>query len=106
MHKDTPEDIKQILEGLKAKSELGRNLNEARVWEHWETIVPSPFNAHTFPLRVKNHVLFIEADNSVWMHKSSYLKQQILAKIQSIIPPETIEDLRFVLEAEEKPDPR
>ncbi|MFP6582222.1 MAG: DUF721 domain-containing protein [Candidatus Hydrogenedentota bacterium] len=102
MHKDTPEAIKHILEGLKVTSELGRTLDEARIWEHWESIVPSPFNAHTYPLRVKKQVLFIEADNAVWMHKTSYLKQQILDRIRSTIPPETIEDLRFVLEDEEK----
>ena len=102
MNKDTPENIKHILEGLKVTSELGRTLDEARIWEHWESIVPSPFNAHTYPLRVKKQVLFIEAENAVWMHKTSYLKQQILDKIRSTIPPETIEDLRFVLEDEEK----
>lgn len=100
MHKDTPSDIKHILEGLKASSELGRTLEEARIWEHWDTIIPKPYSAHTFPLRLKKGLLFIEADTAVWMHKTSYLKPEILAKIRSIVPAEMVEDLRFVLEDE------
>lgn len=106
MHKDTPEDIKDILAGLKSKSELGRNLEEAKIWEYWDSIVPAPFNAHAYPLRVKNSLLYIEAETAVWMHKISYLKQEILEKLRGIIDPDLVDDLRIVLEEEDKPDPR
>lgn len=106
MHKDTPEDIKDILAGLRAKSELGRNLEEAKIWQFWETLIPSPFSAHAYPLRVKDSVLHIEAENAVWLHKISYLKPEILEKIRGITDPELVVDLRFVLAEEDKPDPR
>jgi hypothetical protein len=104
MHKKTPEALKHILEGLKETSELGRTLDEAKIWEYWDEIVPKPFGTHCFPLRVKKRLLFIESENAVWMHKTSYLKREILENIHSIIPPETVEDVRFVLEAEDKRD--
>ena len=106
MHKDTPEELKDILAGLQAKSELGRNLEEAKIWQFWETIVPPPFCAHAYPLRVRDRVLQIEAENAVWMHKISYLKLEILEKIRGIIDPDLVEDLRIVLAEEDKPDPR
>ena len=106
MHKDTPEDIKDILAGLATKSELGRNLEEAKIWQFWDTVIPAPFNAHTYPLRVKNGVLHIESENAVWLHKISYLKPEILEKIRALIDPDLVEDIRFVLAEEDKPDPR
>ncbi len=106
MHNDTPEDIKHILEGLKATSELGRNLQEAKIWENWDNLVPAPFNAKSFPLRVKDGVLVIEVETAVFLHKISYLKLEILEKVQAIASSEIIEDVRFVLEDEGKPKSR
>lgn len=102
MHNDTPEDIRHILDGLKATSELGRNLQEARIWENWSSIVQSPYNTKSFPLRVKDGVLVIEVENAVFLHKISYLKDEILEKVQQAVRSEIIEDVRFVLEDEDK----
>jgi hypothetical protein len=106
MNDNTPEDIKHILEGLKANSELGRNLEEAKIWEHWESIVRSPYDSKSYPLRVKNNILLIEVENAVYMHKISYLKEEILEKVQEFVPSELIEEVRFTLEEEDKPKPR
>ena len=106
MHNDTPEDIKHILEGLKATSELGRNLQEAKIWEKWADIIPSPYHEKSYPLRVKDSVLIIEVETAVFLHKISYLKQEILEKAQEIVSSELIEEVRFTLEEEEKPKPR
>ena len=106
MHNDTPEDIKHILEGLKATSELGRNLQEALIWENWDTLVPKPYSEKSFPLRVKDSVLVIEVENAVFLHKISYLKQEILEKLKCVVSFEIIEDVRFVLEEEDKPKKR
>ena len=106
MHENTPEDIKHILEGLKATSELGRNLEEAKIWEHWASIVRAPYDSKSYPLRVKNNVLIIEVENAVYMHKISYLKGEILEKVQEIVPAKLIEEVRFTLEEEDKPKPR
>lgn len=106
MHNDTPEDIKHILEGLKTTSELGRNLEEAKIWSDWDIIVPSPYNTKSYPLRVKDNVLIIEVENAVFMHKISYLKQEILENLQQCVPEDILEDIRFTLEEEDKPNPR
>lgn len=105
MHEKTPENIKHILEGLKATSELGRNLEEAKIWSKWAEIVPTPYTSKSFPLRVKNKVLFIEVENAVFMHKISYLKEEILENLLGVVSEETVENIRFCLESEEKPDP-
>lgn len=105
MHNDTPEEIKHILEGLKATSELGRNLEEAKIWANWTSIMPTPYHAKSFPLRVKNNILVIEVENAVFMHKISYLKQEILENIRLFTPPELVEEVRFELKEEDKQNP-
>ena len=106
MNNDTPENISDILASLKAKSELGKNLEEAQVWEHWESIMPAPYHVRSYPLRVRDKVLFIEVINAVWMHKISYKKPEILGNLQRVIAAETIENIRFSLSGEEKPKRR
>jgi hypothetical protein len=106
MHNDTPEDIRHILEGLKATSELGRNLREAEIWENWDSIVPSPYNGKSYPLRVKDGVLVIEVETAVFLHKISYLKQEILENIGRNIPLGIVDEIRFTLAEEDKPETR
>ena len=102
MINDTPENIADILTSLKAKSVLGTNLEQAQIWEQWEAIMPAPYHFQSYPLRVKDKVLFIEVLNAVWMHKISYIKPEILEKIHAIVSAEIIEDLRFTLSKEDK----
>ncbi|MFP6596700.1 MAG: DUF721 domain-containing protein [Candidatus Hydrogenedentota bacterium] len=106
MHNDTPEEIRDILEGLKATSELGRNLQEARIWENWASIVPKPYRDKSYPLRVKDSILVIEVETAVFLHKISYLKQEILENIRQIISVEIVADVRFTLEEEDKSESR
>lgn len=106
MPNDTPENISDILSALKAKSSLGTNLEQAKIWEHWDSIMPAPYHLRSYPLRVKDKVLHIEVLNAVWMHKISYQKPEILQNIHTYVSVEIIEDLRFSLAEEDKPDPR
>ena len=94
---EMPEDIGDILASLKAKSSLGANLEEAKIWEQWDSIMPAPYHQQSYPLRVKDKVLFVEVLNAVWMHKVSYKKLEILHNIQAIVTAKTVNNLRFVL---------
>lgn len=97
---DTPENIAEILDSLKSKSVLGVNLEEAKIWEHWDEIMPAPYHSQSYPLRVKDKVLHVEVLNAVWMHKISYKKLEILEKIHGFVSPKIIENVRFVLSKE------
>ncbi len=100
MSDDTPENIAAILESLKSKSAFGVNLEEAKIWEQWDAIMPAPYHLQSYPLRVKDKVLHVEVLNAVWMHKISYKKPEILAKIHAVVSSKIIKDLRFVLSKE------
>ena len=102
MNPEVPENIADIIASLKAKSVLGRNLEEAKIWDQWDFIMPMPFHQQSYPLRVKDKVLFVEVLNAVWMHKISYKKPEILENIHTIVSSKIIEDLRFVLSLDDK----
>lgn len=100
-HAETPNDIGHILKVLKATTELGKNLEQAKIWENWSSIIPAPYHARSFPFRVKDRILYIEVESAVFTHKMSYLKGQILENIQRVISPEIVEDIRLQLEDED-----
>lgn len=102
MPNDTPENISNILATLKAQSTLGKNLEEAQIWDRWAEIMPMPFYAQSHPLRIKDKLLFVEVVSAVWMHKLSYKKPEILGKIHAIVSAEIIDDLRFTLADEDR----
>jgi hypothetical protein len=105
-HADTPQDIGHILKVLKATTELGKNLEQAKIWKNWTSIIPAPYHEKSFPLRVKDRVLYIEVESAVFTHKMSYLKGEILENIQRIISSEIIEDIRLQLEHEDRENNR
>jgi len=101
MNEDIPKDIAAIIETLKKSSELGRNLEEAKIWDNWPGIVGSPHGAHSRPLGVRDRVLIIEVDSAVWMHKMSYDKPRILTQIRKIVPADLVEDTYLILAKDE-----
>ena len=92
-----PTSIGDILGGLKDTTELGRNLHEARVWEHWPDIVGTKLMHHSQPIRVRDGILTIAVENSVWMHRISYKKQEIIGEIANLLGPDFVNDLFFAL---------
>ncbi|PCJ60643.1 MAG: hypothetical protein COA73_08115 [Candidatus Hydrogenedentota bacterium] len=104
MDKNAPKNISDIIESLKASSELGRNLEEAKIWDQWPSIVGPKFQAHSNPLGVRDRVLIIEVDSAVWMHKISYEKPRILTRIAGIIQPDLIDDIYLSLSKDDEPD--
>lgn len=100
MAKKEPIGISKILETMKASGELGQQLEQAKIWERWPEVAGAELMHHGQPRAVKNNVLYIEVDSAVWMHKYSYYKAELLAKVNGVFGELMIEDLHFVLSEE------
>lgn len=96
------EGIGDILEGLKQSSTLGRNLEEARIWEKWPDLAGMEFMAHGRPLGVRESMLIIEVDSAVWMHKFAYVKRDLVRKINRLIGRELVTEIYLTLTEDEK----
>jgi predicted nucleic acid-binding Zn ribbon protein len=79
-----PESLGEALERLAADSELGVRLEQAQVWEQWERVVGERAAAHCRPVRIKEGVLTLAVDGAPWMHRLSYYKERIVARVNAL----------------------
>ncbi len=98
---DDPQKLAEILEALKATTPLGKSLDYAQIWDRWEELVGSELGARSHPLKVKRGVLTVAAASPVWIHKFSYQKSTIIAKINDILVTDPVEDIFLTLPSEE-----
>lgn len=98
---EQPRPLSEILETMRTSTELGKSLHEAKIWEQWPAIVGPVLMHHGMPLRVRDGVLTIAVSSSVWMHRMSYKKSEIVHKIDEILGPDHVRELFFTLAEEE-----
>jgi hypothetical protein len=62
---------------------------------NWRQIVGEEIAAHTRPGRINRRVLTLAANNAVWAHHLSTLKEEIIAKINAFAGEKAVSDLKF-----------
>lgn len=101
MKKSRPEHIGDILNRMKATTPLGQSLEYARIWEHWTQLVGEHMAKHCHPHSIHEGQLRIMTDSTVWMHKISYVKWDLLRRINLMAKKELISDIFFMLDNDE-----
>jgi predicted nucleic acid-binding Zn ribbon protein len=81
---------------------LGKNLEQAQIWEHWEELTGKHLAKHCRPHSIKKGQLRIIVESPVWMHKISYLKWDLLLRINRMAGKELVSDAFFVLASDEE----
>ncbi len=89
------EKIKNILVDTLKKKKLFTRINEKLVIVHWKEIVGDELIKYTNPSYIKNGILFIDVKNSMWAHHLTFLKRDIIDKINRKIKKNAVKDLRF-----------
>ncbi|MBI2422635.1 MAG: DUF721 domain-containing protein [Candidatus Hydrogenedentes bacterium] len=89
--------IGEILNDLKKSSPLGKQLEQAAIWEHWPEIAGKTLAAHAQPIAIKKQTLTIEVDSPAWMHRASYAKWDLVKHINRLARKELISDIFLVL---------
>lgn len=102
MSKAHPEHIADILAQMTQTTPLGLNLEQARIWENWEQLVGKHLAAHSRPFNIKDGQLRISVTSAVWMHKLSYIKWDLLRRINRMAGKELVSDIFLMLEKEDK----
>lgn len=92
-----PQSVGEILAKLAKKTGLGKQLEQAQIWEHWPEIAGASLHIHGRPQSVRDKTLTIEVDSTVWMNKYAYFKWEILKRINRLAGKELISDVFFVL---------
>ncbi len=103
--KSAPTGIGQVLDSLKKRSKLGLQLEQARIWEQWDTLVGPKLCEHGRPRAIKDDRLVVDVDTHVAMHRFAYRKFAIIRRINAMARKELISDIFFQLSPDEDPTP-
>jgi hypothetical protein len=74
--------------------EQPRNKAQKLCWA-WTQAVGAQVAQHSEPARLANGLLTVRVDSPVWNSQLHHLKEELLAKLQALLPPDTVRDLRF-----------
>ena len=105
MRSNKPTAIGDILAVLKKESKLGKQLEQALIWERWPELAGPHLSAHGRPYTVKENKLVIQADSTVWMHKFAFRKWDIIKRINRMVGHELVSDIFVSLSPDDDPIP-
>lgn len=97
MSRKDPSGVGDILDALKQTTPLGRQLDEARIWEHWPEVAGELLMPHGRPRSIKDGQLTIEVDSAVWMHKFAYEKAALIDRINTFLGHALVDDVFLTL---------
>lgn len=105
MKKSKPTAIGKILDEMKRSTELGDQLEKARIWERWNDLAGPHLAAHGQPRGIRENVLYVEAESPVWMHRFALRKWDVIKRINAMAGRELVSDLFVILRDDEAPQP-
>ena len=96
--------VGDLLEGLG----LDKRLREFRAVEAWEEAVGKTVSEHATPTGIREGVLFVEVDSSVWMQELSLLRESIVERLNAALGAPLVRRIVLSLERQhpEQPSPR
>ena len=81
---------------------LDNRFEEVRLMQGWAEVVGPVVAKKSRPRMLKNGILFIEVENSVWMQELWFHQKQIIERIQKEYPKVEIKGIRLEIERENK----
>lgn len=90
-------DLAAFLPQLAREQGWQFKLEQCRLFDNWEKIVPSEIFDHCSPLKISKNVLWLQVENSVWMQQLQYQKLLLLDTVNEFLPNSGVDDIRFVL---------
>ena len=76
---------------------LADDVDTCKVFSSWKEIVGERIAEHTYPVRVRERILYVEVDDPLWLAQMKYMKEEILLKIGGMMKEGVIRDIRFFL---------
>jgi len=105
LRKGKPASVGDILKSLVRNTDLGKKMEQARIWSEWANLAGPSLAEHGRPHAVKDQTLIIEVDSTVWMNRYAYYKWDILKRINRLFGREIISDIYVLLTPDSEPLP-
>jgi hypothetical protein len=90
-----PKPIADVLAQLLARRGYAREQSAAIFADAWNRAVGEPFNKFTRAGNISRGALEVTVANSALVQELGFHKHDVLARLQQLMPDQTIRDLRF-----------
>jgi len=87
--------ISPLLKAMSKNLGLEKEIKLFRLKEGWPDIVGPAIASHTAPQAIRHHVMTLHVDGAAWLHELSFLKGEILQKINRNLGNGSVRSLRL-----------
>ncbi|MBI5181381.1 MAG: DUF721 domain-containing protein [Nitrospirae bacterium] len=87
--------ISDVLLKIAQKFDIEIRLFEHTISRRWEEIVGGRIASHTRPDVISYRILTVYVDSPAWMQQLTFLKDDIIKKINKVIGRQIVKDIRF-----------
>lgn len=88
---------KDIINKIAKEIGLETKLTEAKILQSWKKEVGEKISDHTTPIKIFKGKLFVKVDSSVWVNQLTFIKKDIIDKLNKAITGNSIKDIFFTL---------
>jgi len=87
--------IKEVVDAFLKEHENAVKSEKMQIVENWKNIISEKAAKITKPRDIRNKILTVEVSNSSWLYKLNMERKKILKKIEDIIGPGKVKQVRF-----------
>lgn len=98
------EPLADILDATLKKRKIAVDREQCRLNGIWKQAAGPQIAAQSKAESLKNHVLQVKVNSSVWLQQLHFLKPEILGKLRPLLPSSELKDIRFSLATAPPPD--
>lgn len=91
-----PRGVGEVLTSLSTELGWSKSLAQAELLDSWAEIAGPELASHSSPFEIHGSVLTVSCDSTAWATELGLLRNQVLAKINELLPDAEINRLRFI----------
>jgi len=80
-----------------SKKKILLDILDHRILDTWRKAVGPQISAQTYPFKFKNNILFVNVSTPAWMQQLSFMKQEIMDKVNPDWKREEIKNIYFAI---------
>lgn len=88
-----PAAIAELLPRVTQGKEVGRRLEEAKIWRLWDDAVGEVVAANARPLAFRDGTLTVAVTSAPWMQQLTFLKPQLVSSLNARLGSDLVRDI-------------
>lgn len=89
--------VKALIEKIAKQTGLEGKIIELKILQNWQGEVGTEISNHTTPIKLFKGKLFVKVDSPIWMNQLTFIKKDIINKLNSSIKANIVKDIFFTL---------